>query len=153
MPKSPMPKLRPAPPELTSRFADLLAGIPDAVPRKMFGYLAGFTNGNMFAGIFQDSIVVKLPEPDRLALQKAGGKPFEPMPGRVMREYVVVPPAVLSSPIQMKRWLEKARDFAAALPPKGANKSAAKKSTTRKSVPKKSGTKKSPAKKIGPSAR
>lgn len=127
MPKAPMPKMRPAPPELTARFAELFAAMPGVEPKKMFGYLAGFTGGNMFAGIFQDSLILRLDEPDRLALVQKGGAPFEPMPGRVMREYLVVPKAVLDSSKQLSQWLQKAQEYGASLPSKQkAAKAAAK---------------------------
>ncbi|HYM62290.1 MAG TPA: TfoX/Sxy family protein [Thermoanaerobaculia bacterium] len=117
-----MPKWKAAPPELTTRFAEMLEAIPDAEPKKMFGYLAGFTGGNMFAGIFQDSIILRLPEAERLALQKIGGKPFEPMPGRPMREYVVAPATTVAATAELVRWLKKAHAYAASLPPKNKAK-------------------------------
>ncbi len=46
----------------------------------MFGYASAFVNENMFAGTFQNSIVVRLAETDRVALLKLkGAAPFEPM--------------------------------------------------------------------------
>jgi hypothetical protein len=41
----------------------------------------------MFAGLFEDDFIIRLPPEDRQALQADhGARPFEPMPGRAMRE-------------------------------------------------------------------
>ena len=48
-------------------------------------------NGNMFAGLFRDRLILKLPQPVRMKLfELPGAAPFEPMPGRVMGEFVVL---------------------------------------------------------------
>jgi hypothetical protein len=53
----------------------------------------------MFAGTFQDAIIVRLGEDDRVALLKLkGAARFEPMQGRPMKEYVVVPASVVDTP-------------------------------------------------------
>lgn len=84
----------------------------------MFGFPAAFTNTQMFASLFNDSMIVRLPDADRTALIAHGARPFEPMPGRPMREYVAVPDDVRSSPVRLQTWLTKAHAYAAALPPK-----------------------------------
>ena len=47
-----------------------------------------------------------------------GGRTFEPMPGRPMREYVVLPAAVLGDAGALARWVRRGVDYAAGLPPK-----------------------------------
>jgi len=84
----------------------------------MFGYPAAFVNGNMACGLHQDGLVLRLGDDDRAALIKEGGVPFEPMPGRVMREYVVAPQKLASKTSDLKRWLERAVAHTAALPKK-----------------------------------
>lgn len=110
-------------PELIARFE---AAIPDDVRverRKMFGYPCVFTGGNMFAGLHQESLVVRLSKADRAdALAKNGARIFEPMAGRQMREYVVVPEAILADRSELAAWLMKGLAFAATLPPKQAKK-------------------------------
>lgn len=108
-----------APPELVRRFEDAVAGLPGAELRKMFGYPAAFVNGNMLGGLFQDSMMLRL-SPDDLARFRAdtGAELFEPMPGRVMREYAVVPPAILGSKSRLRPWLEKALAYTTSLPAK-----------------------------------
>lgn len=87
----------------------------------MFGYPALFVSGNMFAGTFEEKVVARLPEAERERLLKAKrAAPFEPMPGRPMKEYVVVPASIVAKPKELAAWLERAFANAAALPPKGA---------------------------------
>ena len=112
-----MPKFGPAPDALVRRFNDAIAPLDSVQSRKMFGYPAAFRNGNMFAGLFQDSMILRLAEADRLALSKRG-RPFEPMPGRPMREYVVVPAKVVGDPAELQTLIEKSAAFAASLKPK-----------------------------------
>jgi len=47
-----------------------------------------------------------------------GAKQFEPMPGRVMREYVVVPKVLLNAPEQLHAWVEKSLAYVSSLPAK-----------------------------------
>jgi hypothetical protein len=47
-----------------------------------------------------------------------GAEPFEPMPGRVMSGYAVLPEAMLGEPDAVRAWLERAHDYAATLPAK-----------------------------------
>ena len=118
--KSPVSKWKPASDEWVKAFDSAL---PDDVERrKMFGYPAAFVNGNMACGLHQDGLVLRLGDDDRAALIKEGGVPFEPMPGRVMREYVVAPQKLASKKADLKRWLERAVAHAAALPKKAKKK-------------------------------
>ena len=111
-----------SPPELIAAFDAALPGPP--VERKMmFGYPAGFVNGNMFCGLWQDSLVLRLDEKSR---EKIKGRPFEPMPGRPMKEYVIAPKAIVGDEDQLTKWMETAVTFVSKMPPK-KKKAAAKK--------------------------
>jgi TfoX/Sxy family transcriptional regulator of competence genes len=85
----------------------------------MFGYPALFLKGNMFAGTFQDKIVVRFGE-DRTITGSKTAKAFEPMPGRAMKEYIVVPDAVMKSPAKLRAWIAHAHGYARTLPAKKA---------------------------------
>jgi len=90
-----------------------------AVKRKMFGGLSLLINGHMFAGVHGSKIVLRLGQEERAqALADMGAHPFEPMPGRVMKEYVVVPDTVWADPETLEEWLRRSIEFAGALPPK-----------------------------------
>jgi TfoX/Sxy family transcriptional regulator of competence genes len=108
---------RKAPAELVETFH---ASLPDdgrVEPRKMFGYPCAFVSGNMFTGLHGDRMIVRLPEQGRdELLRMPGAAPFVPMPGRPMREYVVVPPDM---PLDKRRaWVKRSLEWAATLPPK-----------------------------------
>jgi TfoX/Sxy family transcriptional regulator of competence genes len=108
---------RKSPQELIELFESVLPG-PPAVQRKMFGYPAGFVNGNLFMGLFQDDMILRLPDSHRqelLASNKA--KLFEPMPGRPMREYVAVPSALLCNKKELAAWVAKSFEYGASLKP------------------------------------
>jgi TfoX/Sxy family transcriptional regulator of competence genes len=86
--------------------------------RPMFGCPAYFTGGNMFAGVWQETVMLRLPEDERAAVTAAGGHPFEPMPGRPMKEYVALPEAMVADREEAAAWVRKAAAYAASLPPK-----------------------------------
>jgi TfoX/Sxy family transcriptional regulator of competence genes len=118
------------PAELVATFDRAVPASPSITRRPMFGYASAFVNGNMFAGTFQDSIVVRLTETDRAALLKVkGAAPFEPM-GHAMKEYVVVPAAVVGKRKELGAWIERAHRYARTLPAKGATKKTAVKKAT-----------------------
>ena len=86
--------------------------------RPMFGCPAYFTGGNMFAGVWQQTMMLRLSEDDRAEVAAAGGRPFEPMPGRAMKEYVALPPGMVGDRDAAAVWVRKAAAYAASLPPK-----------------------------------
>lgn len=119
-------------PELVAAFDKALPASPGVTRRPMFGYASAFVNGNMFAGTFQDAIVVRLSERDRVALLKlTGAAPFQPM-GRPMKEYIVVPASIVATPKALGAWIERSHRYALGLPAK----TTAKQSTTKKPIPK-----------------
>lgn len=92
--------------------------------RKMFGSPVYFVNGNMFAGVHQDSIFLRLSEKDRENIFKSNDEAtqFEPLGGRVMREYMVIPDSIHDHPEEFNRWLGVSYDYVASLPPKKKKK-------------------------------
>jgi TfoX/Sxy family transcriptional regulator of competence genes len=110
--------------------ADLARKLDDAVAtaaeasgitvelKPMFGCPAYFTNGNLFAGVHQSSLMVRLPGEARAEVVGLGGGPFEPMPGRPMREYVVLPAGTLGDAAATADWIRRGAEYAASLPPK-----------------------------------
>ena len=104
-------------PRLIARFDRALPADPRIERRQMFGCPCAFTGGQMFAGLFQEQLFVRLGEAERAALlAEPGAAPFVPMPGRVMREYVCVPRPLTSR--RLPQWLLAAFAYAASLPPK-----------------------------------
>src|SRR5690242_9806307 len=98
------------------------AALPDdkrVEKRKMFGMPAAFVNGNMFCSVFQQDIMVKLSAVsiDNWIKNKKA-KPFEPMPGRPMKEYIGVPKEIFSKPDELKKLFKESFDYAVTLKPK-----------------------------------
>ncbi len=120
------------PPEHHPIFRDALPKDPRLETLPMFGGVAAKVNGNFFAGLFGRSVMVALPEPDRaLALALEGAGPFDPMgDGRARSEKVMLPEAFMDEPAELRRWMKRAFEAAAALPTKTASKKKAKKPAT-----------------------
>ena len=92
----------------------------------MFGQPCAFVHGNMFMGLFGDLFQVRLSPGDRDRALKAGAMPFEPM-GRAMKEYVVLPPAIVEDEAALRQWIGAAYGFASALPTREPKRRTAKK--------------------------
>ena len=100
---------------------ETVAGLGTDAPveyRPMFGCPAYFAGGNLFAGVWQETVMLRLAEDDRAAVLADGGRLFEPMPGRPMKEYVALPDAVVADRAATAAWVRRAAAYAAALPPK-----------------------------------
>jgi TfoX/Sxy family transcriptional regulator of competence genes len=115
-------------------FTRLVPDEPAVTMRPMFGNLAAFVNGNMFAGLFGDDLFVRLPDAESAPIRKQGGRDFEPMAGHAMKGYVMVPTTWSSKPAPVKGWITAALAFTRALPPKAATakKAAGKKASAKK---------------------
>src|SRR5262249_50891491 len=59
-----MPTFRKSPPELVARFDELASLAGDADRKQMFGYPTCVLRGNMFMGLHEDSLILRLAEPD-----------------------------------------------------------------------------------------
>ena len=90
--------------------------------RKMFGYPSYFINGNMFAGLFGNNLLLKLSDADFVEIMKTekNVKSFEPMPGRAMKGYVSLPKSVYSDADKFDCWLDKSVKYVSSLPFKRA---------------------------------
>jgi TfoX/Sxy family transcriptional regulator of competence genes len=115
-------------------FLRLVPGDPAVTTRPMFGNMAAFVNGNMFAGLFGEDLFVRLPDDDRAEVIKQGGRNFEVMPGRAMTGYVTVPATWSKKPEPARRWIARSLELTRALPPKVA---AGKKAASKKAAGKK----------------
>lgn len=100
-------------------FGHAVEGVAGVEHRTMFGYPSVFLNGNMLACVFQDRIMVRLSEADRVAATSdVGARPFEPSPGRAMKEYVELPARVADDPAALKSWVQRGRTYVQSLPKK-----------------------------------
>lgn len=111
-----------APQGLVDLFDACLPDGPGLERRRMFGQPCAFVNGNMFAGLLQEIAFVRLPPSLHAALDaEFGVRHFEPMPGRPMRAYVVLPEEVLEDEGRFAGMLQAAYAFTSAMPPKEKN--------------------------------
>ena len=92
--------------------------------RKMFGYPAYFINGNMFVGVHGDKLFLRLSDADMAEIIKdcKDVTAFEPMPGRAMKGYVVLPKPVYSDDKIFAEYLDKSTKYVSSLPPKQEKK-------------------------------
>jgi TfoX/Sxy family transcriptional regulator of competence genes len=107
-------------------FQKLLPKDPAITMRPMFGNLSAFVNGNMFSGVFGDDLFVRVSDEDQARIRKQGGKPFEPMAGRAMAGYVLVPPGWQKKPDAARAYVMTALSWSRTLAPKSAKAKPAK---------------------------
>lgn len=107
--------------EIINTFEKIVPLIAGIERRRMFGLPCIFVNSNMFMGVHQNNIILRLSKSDRVEfLQLKGAKAFEPQPGRIMKEYAVFPEWMFNqeSTETLNDWIYKSFEYAASLPPK-----------------------------------
>jgi TfoX/Sxy family transcriptional regulator of competence genes len=108
-------------------FTKLVPGDPAITLKPMFGNLAAFVNGNMFAGLFGEDLFVRLPDAEAQPIMKAGGRPFEPVAGHAMTGYVMVQAGWQKKPDAVRSHVARALTITRAMPAKAKKPAAAKK--------------------------
>jgi TfoX/Sxy family transcriptional regulator of competence genes len=97
----------------------LLPAGKEITVRPMFGNLAAFVGGNMSVGLYGEDLFVRLSDTDRAdLLENDGAAVFEPMKGRQMKEYVVVPRTWKRDPAKIKPWVTRSLEWSRKLPAK-----------------------------------
>jgi len=77
----------------------------------------------MFAGLFGNEIFVRLSNDHRQEiLTEKGALYLEPMKGKPMKEYVVIPKARKNKPETIRLWISRSLDSTGKLPPKKTEK-------------------------------
>ena len=111
-----MPK---SPPALIERFDAVVADFPEATRRLTFGYPCLYVGGNMVTGLFGDSWHVRVGKDDTdELLQLPGARPFEPMPGRPMTGFTLLPTSIVDDDEAIRQWVRRAIAYGTTLPPK-----------------------------------
>jgi TfoX/Sxy family transcriptional regulator of competence genes len=111
-------------PALVEAFLAALPLTAGVERRQMFGCPCAFVHGNMFAGVHETRLIVRIPS-------EAAARPFAPM-GRAMKDYAAIEDALDCEPRELRDWVTRAFEYTRALPPKvkkAANKSAVAKKT------------------------
>ena len=99
-----MTKWRRSPAELVRRFDSALPTGPNIERRQMFGYPCGFVNGNMFAGLHEDRLVVRAPK-------EAERYPCVIL-GRTLKQYALLENANDLSDESLGDWINRGYQFA-----------------------------------------
>lgn len=87
--------------------------------RKMFGSPSYFVNNNMFAGVHEDVIFLRLSEKAReeLLLEDSNAEHFDPLEGRPMREYMVITEDIYRDVNHLEKWISKSIKYTSSLQP------------------------------------
>ena len=105
--------------DLAARVRSALASRDDVTERKMFGGIAFMVGGNMCCGVTGEDVMLRLgAEGADAALDDPHARPMD-FTGRPLAGFVYVAPEGMATPADLRRWVDRAVAFAAALPPKG----------------------------------
>ena len=115
-----MPSIWDKPSEELLRLLETILLPYNCTQRKMFGSTTYFVNNNMFIGVHEDTIFLRLSKEDRELLRKEqlDSVNFEPLEGKKMREYMVLTESVYREIPLLEKWIEKSYYFVSSLPPK-----------------------------------
>jgi len=107
-----------SPPELIELFAEL-NGPFECERKKMFGYPVCYVNGNMFCGLYEDRIILRLSskEKEKALSDKELFGPFESM-GKIMKQYVTIIDPLSKDKKFIASWLNKSFEYTRSLPPR-----------------------------------
>lgn len=100
-------------------FADAFPEDPRAARKRMFGMDCGVVNGNMFGGVFEAGVTLRLPEErvQALVASEEGVMPFTPL-GRRWKGYAIVVADRWVGTPELRGWLAEALEHTATLPAK-----------------------------------
>ncbi len=103
---------------LAGRVEDALSATTGIVKKGMFGVACYMRDGNAFAGVWDDSLIVRTgPEDYEAALAEPFVREFD-ITGKPMTGWVVVGPDGIDEDSSLRDWLNRAMEFARTLPRK-----------------------------------
>lgn len=103
---------------LDGRMEDALAAETGIIKKKMFGVTCYMRDGNAFAGVWNDSLIVRTgPDAYESALEEPNVREFD-ITGKPMRGWIVVGPDGIDEDSSLREWLNRAMEFAGTLPRK-----------------------------------
>jgi DNA transformation protein len=86
-----------------------LRGLRGVTVRRMFGGAGLYKDGLIFAVLDDDQVFFKVDDATRPGYQKAGSRPFQPVPGEApSKGYFEVPAAVLEDSSDAVKWAREA---------------------------------------------
>jgi len=113
--------MQPAREDLVDLLLSLTPDDPAVSTKRIFGQFGLFANGNMYAGVREADIVLRLADDDLAELLGVdGARPFEPA-GQLMLEYACVPPGMTADEPELESWLARSLAYAQSLPPRNVH--------------------------------
>src|SRR5260370_7549504 len=129
---------------LVSLFDVAIEGLP-LERRKVCGYAGGVAKGEMGCGLVGKQFFLRLGENDRGELLRIeGASEFDPMGGRPMREYVVLPDSMLEEQDELQSWLTRSIGYTRSLPPKPIGGKSSRRPRSRSGTPRAQPTPRTP---------
>jgi TfoX/Sxy family transcriptional regulator of competence genes len=108
-------------PHLRELIEEGSTGLPGVAPRRMFGCDAFFAFGNIYALIWREGrIALRMPASEAFEELRAlpGADSWSVGSGKTMAGWVLVPEDFHDEPELLGKWIRRAYDFAARIPPK-----------------------------------
>jgi TfoX/Sxy family transcriptional regulator of competence genes len=103
---------------LAKQVRTALGKTPEVVEKRMFGGIAFMVRGNMCCGVIGDRLMLRVgPVGYDTALSRPHAKPMD-FTGRPIKGMIYVEPAGFGSPMDLKKWVERAMEFTLSLPAK-----------------------------------
>ncbi len=104
-----------------SIYQNIVSRLDGVEKRTMFGCPCAFVKGNMFFGVYQDQLFLRMGEEQREQLSQIMPiKSFSPM-GKVMKAYIAVPGEIMNEQEKLLTLVQNALEIAQVLPPKNKN--------------------------------
>lgn len=104
---------------LADRIRKALGRQPSLSPKEMFGGIGFLIRGNMACGVHDGEMIVRVgPAAHDAALKETHVRPFDLSAGRPAKGWILVKPAGLTTPADLKKWVERGVTFARSLPGK-----------------------------------
>jgi TfoX/Sxy family transcriptional regulator of competence genes len=98
-------------PAAIQRFDEIVA-VGGAKRGLLFGCPIYILEGERYATLYQDQVVLRLPPADAAQLIARGGRAFEPIKGRKSKDRVVLPDSIAKNPRALRTWVRKAVAYA-----------------------------------------
>jgi TfoX/Sxy family transcriptional regulator of competence genes len=127
-----MAKWQKSDPELVAAFDAALPLTAGVERRQMFGCPCAFIHGNLFAGVHEQRLFLRLPS-------EAALRPFSPM-GAASKSYAAIEDALDCEPREFREWIARAFAYTQALPPKVKQVRPAAKVAPKKAAPRTAAT-------------
>jgi TfoX/Sxy family transcriptional regulator of competence genes len=104
--------------ELDARIQKIVSKWSNTTSKKMFGGVCHLVSGNMFCGVYKNSLILRLGQSQSEdALKLPFVRPFD-ITGKPMKGWVMVADAGIKNESALKDWLRQARAFVKTLPAK-----------------------------------